>query len=141
MADRPYYRRAIGITWTGMLGRQRTGSTMCPSCGSLVGVNDEQCLSCGRRRPGLFGFASLLRVGGLEDAFVPLVMFGCGAMYLASLAVDPSGIGAGGLLDLLSPSVKGLFELGASGAVPVFRFGRFWTILSAPWLHGSLLHI
>ena len=28
-----------------------------------------------------------------------------------------------------------------SGAVPVFQLGRWWTVLSAGWLHGSLLHI
>ena len=31
--------------------------------------------------------------------------------------------------------------IGASGAVPVFEYGRWWTVLSASWLHGSLLHI
>ena len=30
---------------------------------------------------------------------------------------------------------------GASGAVPVFGYGRWWTVLSAGWLHGSALHI
>jgi len=142
MADRPYYRRPIGITWTGMWGRQRTGSTICPSCGSLVGVNDDQCLICGRRRPGLFGFAGLLRMASMEDLFVPLVMWGCAAMYLASLAIDASSIGGGGgIMGLLAPSGASLYVLGASGSLPVFGRGRVWTILSAPWLHGGLLHI
>ena len=30
---------------------------------------------------------------------------------------------------------------GASGAYPVFGLGTWWTVLSATWLHGSLLHI
>src|SRR5262249_8933045 len=30
---------------------------------------------------------------------------------------------------------------GASGAVPVFLLGNWWSILSATWLHGGLLHI
>ena len=30
---------------------------------------------------------------------------------------------------------------GASGAIPVFGYGRWWTILSAGWLHGGALHI
>ena len=34
-----------------------------------------------------------------------------------------------------------LFRFGASGAIPVFRFDRWWTIFSAGWLHGGLLHI
>ena len=34
-----------------------------------------------------------------------------------------------------------LFVFGASGAVPVFVPGSWWTVLSAAWLHGGLLHI
>src|SRR5258705_4585658 len=107
----------------------------------LVGVNDAKCLGCGRGRPGLFGLTALLRQSGLDDLFVPIVMWGCGAVYLASLAMDPSAISGGGLLSLLSPGIESLFVLGASGSIPVFRYGRWWTILSASWLHGGVLHI
>jgi rhomboid protease GluP len=31
--------------------------------------------------------------------------------------------------------------LGVSGAYPVFFYGRWWSVLSAGWLHGSALHI
>ena len=123
-----------------MFGRPRTGSTLCPSCGMLVGVNDAQCLGCGRARPGLFGLTALLRLSGLDDLFVPIVMWGCGALYLASLAMDPGSIGGGGL-SMMSPGNESLFVLGASGALPVFGYGRWWTVLSASWLHGSVLHI
>ena len=44
-------------------------------------------------------------------------------------------------MSILSPGVRGLFLFGASGAVPVFGYGRWWTLLSAGWLHGGLLHI
>ena len=47
----------------------------------------------------------------------------------------------GGLFSMLSPSSRALFLFGASGALPVFAGGRWWTILSAGWLHGGLLHI
>ena len=47
----------------------------------------------------------------------------------------------GGIMSMLAPSTPVLFLFGASGAVPVFRFGRWWTVLSAGWLHASLLHI
>lgn len=107
----------------------------------LVGVSDAQCYGCGRRQPGLFGLTALLGRTGLDDAFVPLVLWACGALYLATLASDPSGIGASGLLSLLSPSDRSLFLFGASGAVPVFGYRRWWTVLSASWLHGGALHI
>jgi rhomboid protease GluP len=44
-------------------------------------------------------------------------------------------------LNILSPSGTSLFVLGASGGLPVFGYGRWWTFLSAGWLHGGLLHI
>ncbi len=121
--------------------RQTTGSVLCPSCGQLVGVNDAQCLSCGRRNPGLWGFAGLLRNVGDDMGLTLLVMWACGALYLATLAVDVEGIRMDGLLSLLSPGTESLFLFGASGSVPVFRFGRWWTVLSAAWLHAGLLHI
>ena len=40
-----------------------------------------------------------------------------------------------------APNQQSLFLLGASGAWPVFLMGRWWTVLSASWLHGGLLHI
>jgi membrane associated rhomboid family serine protease len=124
-----------------MFTRQRSGSVLCPSCGSLVGVNDEQCLICGRRRPGLWGFAALLRNVGRDMGFATLVLWACGALYIASLAVEPDAIRSGGLLSFLSPGVRSLFLFGASGAAPVFGYGRWWTVLSAAWLHAGLLHI
>jgi rhomboid protease GluP len=122
--------------------RQTSGSVVCTSCGSLVGVRDEKCLSCGRRNPGLWGFAPLLRSLGNDLGFVQLVMWGSGAMYIASLLLSGGNIGmGGGLFGILAPSVQSIIILGASGAAPVFGYGRWWTILSASWLHGSVLHI
>jgi rhomboid protease GluP len=46
-----------------------------------------------------------------------------------------------GLFSLIAPSRESLFMFGASGAAPVFYYGRWWTVLSAAWLHGGLLHI
>ncbi len=73
--------------------------------------------------------------------FAMLVTWACGALYLASLAADFEGVSSSGLVSFLSPSTPSLFLFGASGAVPVFRFGRWWTVLSAGWLHAGVLHI
>jgi rhomboid protease GluP len=89
----------------------------------------------------MWGFAHVLRNVGSDMGFGGLVMWACGALYLACLASDPEGVNTSGLLSLLSPSIESLFLFGASGAVPVFGFGRWWTVLSAAWLHGGVLHI
>jgi rhomboid protease GluP len=120
--------------------RKRTGSVLCPSCGQLVGVNDDRCLNCGRLRPGMWGLTSLLRRLGPDLGFVPIVTWACGVLYLCTLAVDLRGVRTAGLA-FLEPSGAALFLFGASGAIPVYEVGRWWTVLSAGWLHGGVLHI
>lgn len=114
---------------------------MCVSCGYLVGVKDDHCYNCGRRNPGLWGFATSVRQLGNDMGFVPLVIGICGIAFLLSLAMSNGAIGGGGLFSLLSPSPYALVQMGASGRIPVFLMHRWWSLLSAVWLHGSLLHI
>jgi len=114
---------------------------VCPSCGSLVGVNDEKCYTCGRSNPGLWGFGPALRALGADFGFAQFVVGGCVAVWLITLLMSGGNIGGGGLMSLLSPSTLVLVRFGASGAAPVFGFGRWWTVLSAGWLHAGLLHI
>ncbi len=127
-----------------MLKRQRTGSVVCASCGSLVGVNDDVCYSCGRRNPGLWGFGRSLRELGNDLGFVQIVMGGCVALYAATLFLTLSigdSIGMGSIFSMLGPSPRALVAFGASGELPVFRMGRWWSFLSAGWLHAGLLHL
>ena len=120
--------------------RQKTGAVICSSCGKLVGAQDEVCFNCGRRNPGMWGFSLALRRLGNDLGFVPIVIGACGALYVAALVMDPTRIGMSGM-NILSPSFNSLFLLGQSGAIPVFGYHRWWTLLSAGWLHANLLHI
>ena len=124
-----------------MFKRQTTGSVVCVSCGYLVGVNDERCYNCGRRNPGLWGYATAVRRLGNDMGFVPLVIGICGIAFLLSLLLSRGAIGGGSLFSILSPSQYALIEMGASGRFPILVMDRWWTVLSAVWLHGSLLHI
>lgn len=119
-----------------MLKRQTEGSVICASCGVLVGVNDDTCYNCGRRNPGLWGYAPALRKLGQDLGFVPLVMGATITLYALALLLSGASIQG-----MLSPSTGVLFLLGASGAVPVFDYGRWWTVLTAGWLHAGVLHI
>jgi rhomboid protease GluP len=74
-------------------------------------------------------------------SFVDLVTVACIALYLASLVFDPrAALQPRGLFSIFSPSVEALFALGATGAVP-WTLGRWWTLLTAIYLHGGVLHI
>lgn len=126
--------------------KRRTGSILCPSCGKLVGVSDEQCLNCGRKNPGMWGMSSVLGSLGRQLPFENIVTGGCAFLYLAMLAVimvnnpealQPPMRG----FQILPPTSEALIRFGAAGAIPVFQFGRWWTLLSAGWLHGDVIHI
>ncbi|NQW04627.1 MAG: hypothetical protein HQ485_11440 [Acidobacteria bacterium] len=124
-----------------MLGRQTSGSVVCTSCGCLVGVNDDRCYNCGRRNPGLWGYATIVRRLGSDLGFVPFVIGLNVIMYVLTLIGSQGNIGMGGMMSMLAPNTTSLLLFGASGAVPVFLLDRWWTVLSAAWLHGGLLHI
>jgi rhomboid protease GluP len=129
--------------------RQKTGSVVCASCGSLVGVNDDKCYNCGRRNPGLWGFGPVLRRFGNDLGFVSLVVYGCITMYFLSLVLTiltgenimGGGAGFGAIFGLLGPSWFAALILGGSGAQAVFTYGRWWSVLTAGWLHAGALHI
>ena len=124
-----------------MFERQQTGSVVCPGCGRLVGVQDERCWNCGRARPSLFGFSRVLQRIGNEAVFSTLVIGICVVIFVLELAMAPGGVGTRLGFGFLSPEFEIAIRFGASGAPIVFEFGRWWTILSAGWLHGGLLHI
>ena len=114
---------------------------LCTSCGVLVGVNDDTCYNCGRRNPGLWGYAPLLRSLGADLGFVPFIMATCGIVYVLTLVASRGNINQGGIFGLLGPTNIALILFGGTGPELVFRYGRWWTILSASWLHAGLLHI
>jgi rhomboid protease GluP len=121
--------------------RQRSGSVICTSCGVLVGVDDDRCYNCNRRNPGLWGWAPALRALGNDLGFVPFVIGTCAILYGLTLVFSAGEIGMSGMFGFLAPSSRALFLFGASGGLPVFGADRWWTVLSASWLHGSALHI
>ena len=124
-----------------MFKRKTSGSVLCTSCGVLVGVNDETCYNCGRRNPSLWGFAPALRALGGDLGFVPFVIGACVIIYGLTLVYSVPNIRMSGVFGFLGPSDLAIVVFGASGSFPVFRFDRWWTVLSAGWLHAGLLHI
>jgi rhomboid protease GluP len=104
-------------------------------------VDASVCFYCGRRNPGLWGFGPAIGrlVGGLD--FAALVTVVAVTAYIASLALDPrSALAPRGVFDLFAPGGSALLALGMAGAVP-WQAGHWWTVLTAIYLHGSLLHI
>src|SRR5215467_1144083 len=99
--------------------RKTSGAILCPSCGRLTNADAPVCLVCGRRNPGMWGFAGPLRGLFRHRSFTDVVSIVCVALYVISLLIDPaSALRARGPFSIFSPSDQALFALGATGAVP-----------------------
>jgi rhomboid protease GluP len=121
--------------------RREIRTIVCPSCGRLTREDAAQCLVCGRRRPGLWGLTLLFRRLFGAGSVTQVISVVCIALYVASLVFDPLGaLRPRGIFDLFAPSQRVLDALGMTGAV-AWAQGRWWTLLTAIYLHGSLLHI
>jgi rhomboid protease GluP len=121
--------------------RKTSGAILCPSCGRLTNADAPTCLVCGRRNPGMWGFAGPLRALFRRRSFVDVVTVACIVLYVVSLVFDPRGaLQPRGMLSMFSPSLGALRALGATGAVP-WHDGQWWTLFTAIYLHGGLLHI
>jgi rhomboid protease GluP len=120
--------------------RKTSGAVVCPGCGRLVDVNDPVCPYCGRTSPGMFGYGPALQrlLGGFDLALA--VIGGCVVLYALSLIIDVRGIRMAGMFDILAPSSNALVTLGMTGGFALAR-GWWWTLLTAVFLHGSLLHL
>jgi rhomboid protease GluP len=121
--------------------RKRTGAVLCPRCGRLTHPDAAECLVCGLPRPGRWLWASRLGRLWRTGNFTGLVTVACIGLYVASLVLDPAtALRPRGIFDLFSPSGRALDALGMTSAF-AWQLGRWWTVLTAIYLHGSVLHI
>jgi len=77
-----------------------------------------------------------------SDLVIRYIIYVNGAFFIASLVLS------GRQMELsinpftaFSPSMNALIFLGAAGTIPMDQYNEWWSIISASWLHGSLIHI
>ncbi|PYN56944.1 MAG: rhomboid family intramembrane serine protease [Candidatus Rokuibacteriota bacterium] len=121
--------------------RKTTGAILCPSCGRLTNADAPVCLVCGRRNPGMWGFGGPLARLFRSWNFANAVTAACIGLYVVSLVFDPRGaLAPRGPFEIFSPTGRALEALGMTGSVAWLE-GRWWTLLTAIYLHGGVLHI
>lgn len=75
-------------------------------------------------------------------ALIKSIIYLNAGMFIISILFSPGGLHvSGNPLTLLSPGSQGLLLFGATGTIPIDRMHRWWTLLSANYLHGGILHI
>lgn len=115
---------------------------LCPRCRRLVGSEETVCSWCGASRSNPWWRAMAWSRGALgDDWLVQSIIIVNVVFYVLSLLLTKHQSFTLNPLAFLAPGQTSLILLGASGTVPVDEFGRFWSFLSANYLHGGLLHI
>jgi rhomboid protease GluP len=118
-------------------------SLLCPNCRRLISRDEPRCPWCGIPHPGS-RFKALFsgRLLDRPDQILHLIIGANVVMYVLSLLLNPAMAGmAMNPFSFLSPDNRSLLLLGATGTLPISVLGRWWSLISASYLHGSLLHI
>lgn len=123
---------------------------MCPACGTLVGTTATKCHVCGANVR--FGMAALTRsLGGMIPSTAPVtyallslccLFYGISLLLTTRMGVSllPQGGGLGALFNIGAIDPRALALLGESAPLP-YVIAEPWRLVTAVFLHGSLLHI
>lgn len=125
------------------MGKPQRRSILCPNCRRLISLDEQSCPYCGTARPGSI-FKNNIWTRGLKgpEQLIKGVIYLNVGMYILSLLLNlPLSSLSMHPLQFLSPDGKSLFYLGATGTIPIDGYGRWWTLVSANYLHGGILHI
>ncbi len=122
-------------------------SSLCPHCRRLISRDESICPYCGLANPTawwrrLGPQRVFLGPGKFVIDPVRIIIYINVFIYFLSLIVKPSSLGmTPNPFLFLSPSESSLFLLGATGTLPIDRFGRWSSLISASFLHGGIFHI
>ena len=118
-------------------------SILCPHCRKLISRDEPICPYCGTSRPGTWWKNnSWTRAFGQTDLPVRIIIYTNLALFVISLLFNQwePGMSANPLV-FFTPDNRSLLLLGATGTIPIDQMHRWWTLVSAGYLHGGLLHI
>ncbi len=118
-------------------------SVLCPNCRKLVSSDEPRCPYCGVAKPGAWwkNNAWTQVLFGSEQVIWAIIYTNV-FMYVVSLLLFASSIRfAMHPFSFLAPGDQSLMLLGATGTFPIDRLHRWWSVISANYLHSTLLHI
>ena len=140
------------------MANQQRQSILCPNCRKLISVSEQRCPYCGIGRPGS-RWKNNIWTRGFSDPrqFIFIIIAVNIGMYAISLLLFANASSLSlNPLRFLSPTDTSLLLLGATGTAPINKFqlilqttgikpieilSRWWTLVSAGYLHGGILHI
>ncbi len=108
---------------------------LCPRCRRLVGSEESVCSWCGTSRSAAWWHLINWTQGQGDGDWLVKAIITLNVLYYALSLM----LGGGG--GFISPGQTSLLLLGATGTIPIDYYGRIWSLLSANYLHGGILHI
>ncbi|MBF0451485.1 MAG: rhomboid family intramembrane serine protease [Candidatus Magnetomorum sp.] len=120
---------------------QKTHAQLCPNCRKLISADEKKCPFCGTAYPHFFLKQFLIKIFKKDSVLILITLMNA-FMFSASIFFNLSTV----RLDInplvfLSPDNETLFWLGASGTFPINNYNHWWSLVTANYLHGGLLHI
>lgn len=77
-----------------------------------------------------------------QDRIYALLLYANAVMFGLCLLMDPFHVNVTwNPFQFLTPSDRVLVMMGATGTLPIDRLHRWWSLLTANYLHGSLVHL
>lgn len=118
-------------------------SLLCPNCRKLISGSTASCPFCGLKNPSSrLKNNAFTRSLGDSDQLVTILISLNVILFIISIVLTPTKTGFNfSPFSFLSPSSQSLFILGSTGSIPLFQYDRWWTLISANFLHGSALHL
>ena len=116
---------------------------LCPNCRKLISVDEPMCPYCRTTRPGAWWRNNSVS-RGFDDAdrLIRAIIYVNVGMFVLSILMNPFTTNLSfNPFTFFSPELNSLLLLGATGTVPIDQFHRWWTLVSANYLHGGILHI
>jgi rhomboid protease GluP len=117
-------------------------SILCPNCRKLISRDELRCPHCGIASPGAAWKQWSTFFFKQPERLIRSIVWVNIGMYIIALVFSGRSVGMNfNPFGLLSPDSNSLVLLGATGALIINHSQQWWTLLSANYLHGSILHI
>ena len=125
------------------MDQRPSGPILCPQCKRLISRDELRCPHCGLNRPNSWWRRNLwTRTIDNPAAIVKAIIYTNIGIYALAILFNPMASSLSmNPLTFLAPDQYSLLLLGATGTLPIDRYQRWWTLLSANYLHAGVLHI
>ena len=115
---------------------------LCPKCRRLINGDETVCPYCGLKKPTSLWQRVIGKSLSDGDQLLKTLIIVNVVMFVLSLLISARSTGFSlNPMQFLSPDSRSLLLLGASGSIPIDRLHRWWSLISANYLHGSIMHI